>query len=920
MNSAAGLTLVTGGGVLEYHAALDAAREDLIGARFGDYRATEVIGEGGMSVVFAGERADGQFNRTVAIKVIGQSSSEDWIHRTSQERQILADLSHPGIAQLFDAGVNDDGYSFIVMEYVAGQSIDRYADQAQCDITGRLELFSQVLAALDHAHQQSIVHGDIKPSNILVSRDGQAKLLDFGIGHFVCSAADEDTKVLRALTPSVASPEQLLGKPMTPSADVYQLGLLLYGLLTRHFPYAGQSYDEARRRATENTLPPPPSEALLYALTPTLRSDLDAIVAKCLASQREQRYANAGELADDIRRVQERRPVSARPVGIVERSRRFVWRNGMVAAIVGIAGITIVLLAVAFLHRSAAQRERVALEAAKAESLSDALTDVIRSLSPYEVGRATPETERALRAARKRVESALEGQEALQPGLLHALAKAELQMGAFDSAEQNLLRAMELGELYLSPSQLAIIQTDYGQLLSVRERWDEADKVFAAAWAQMSSDNSVGSRDKAHLLSGRASIKHGLGDLDGATALLEQAQELVATRPQDSGALLPHINAQLASILNDRNQPARALPLAQRAIEQYTEHYGKDHPALLPTLNVLAVSYGRLGEHRLGEQTARRAIQLLKRDLAGREDVLQQILVNLSVSLYRQRKYQSALEVLDEASAVGRSVAGATGQAQAFIGLSRSNILNRLGRFDDAQEALADAEGVLLTNGHSQSEIMGRIRNSMGFSLARRGRFAEAVLASRSAVDFKSRHSGPQSHASAESRLGLARGLIGTGQIEEATEQLNLAWDLLSRDEADTSLEHPLANVVAGELNIARGDLNAASELFSRALASWQERRKTPHEDIAYGHYRLGELNWRSGDAENAMAHLREAVSQYDAVNEISIDATSARLLLARLMVEKGESASLNKAAMRRLVDQVPQRADWQDHWLVIAG
>ena len=912
------MTLVTGGGVVQYHAALNAVREGMIGARFGDYRATRIIGEGGMSVVFEGERADGQFNKTVAIKVIGQPAGDEWVDRTSHERQILADLSHPGIAQLFDAGVNDAGYSFIVMEHVPGVAIDRFVQQTRSSIGQRLGYFSQVLAALDHAHQRSIVHGDIKPSNILVSTEGQVKLLDFGIGHFLSSSAGKGSREVRALTPTVASPEQLLGKPLTHSADIYQLGLLLYGLLTERMPYSGQSYEEARQRVTEYTLPSPPSEAVPVPLGNPLRGDLDAIVAECLAFEPQQRYASVSALANDIQRYRDHRPVSARPLGLAGRSARFIRRNRVVVGIATAGMVALTMLSATYLKRVDAERERVALEATKVDDLNSALTDVIRSLSPFETGRGSQEAESALTEARNRIESALAGQEALQPGLLHALAKAEMQMGAFDSAESNLLRALELGGKHLTASQLAIIQSDYGQLLNVRERWEEAEQTFSSAWAQLSGDDEVDSRDKAHLLSGYASIRHGVGDLDGAIDFLDEARELAATDFEGSAPLLAHINAQLASILNDRNQPSRALPLAQEAKEQFIRHYGTDHPALLQTLNVLAVSYGRLGDHQRAEQTAHQAIDLLERDVAGREDVLQQILVNLSVSLYRQRKYQPALEALDKASAAGRSVAGAAGQAQAFVALSRSNVLNRLGRFEEAQQALEEAERVLLANGQPQSEIMGRVRNAMAASLVRRGRFTEAIEASRSAVELKSRHSGPESRAAAESRLNLARGLIGAGQLEQAFEELDLAWNLLTPDQADASVDHPRANVVAGELAMTRGELDLARQRFSQALATWEQRRTAPHEDIAYGHFRLGELHWRIGDATAAFAQLQEAVRQYDAIDEVSIDATTARLLLARLQMEEGLSVSVDKPALQQLIDQVPQRTDWRDHWSIV--
>jgi serine/threonine protein kinase len=212
-----------------------------IGRHVGPYVIEQRIGSGGMGAVYLARRTGGDFEQLVAIKMIRRGmDSELVVRRFRHERQILASLNHPNIARLFDGGTTSDGLPYFVMEYVAGTPIDRYADDHRLNTAQRLQLCLPVLDAVRHAHQRQIVHRDLKPGNVLVSGDGQPKLLDFGIAKILDpdSAGDSTmTTLARPMTPDYASPEQILGLPITPATDVYALGLLLYELLTGHRPF-----------------------------------------------------------------------------------------------------------------------------------------------------------------------------------------------------------------------------------------------------------------------------------------------------------------------------------------------------------------------------------------------------------------------------------------------------------------------------------------------------------------------------------------------------------------------------------------------------------------------------------------------------------------------------------------------------------
>ncbi len=296
-----------------------------LGDRFGAFEIRSVLGRGGMGTVFKAERVDGEMAQTVAVKVLDRS----WLdpramERFRQERQFLAGLSHPGIARLIDGGTRSDGVAYLVLEYVAGQRIDQYCTDKQLSVRQRLRLFLPLCDAVDHAHRKLIIHRDLKPSNVLVNDEGQAKLIDFGVSKAfdVASVSGGGTQTL-VLTPDFASPEQARGEEITTATDVYGLGTILYHLLTGRPPHRADGLSAVElQRAICETPPVRPS-----VLRPEINGDLENILLRALHPDPVRRYRSANELAEDIGRYLECRPVLATPDGLRYRVRRFVQRN-----------------------------------------------------------------------------------------------------------------------------------------------------------------------------------------------------------------------------------------------------------------------------------------------------------------------------------------------------------------------------------------------------------------------------------------------------------------------------------------------------------------------------------------------------------------------------------------------------------------
>jgi len=324
------------------------------GERVGAYVILRELGRGGMGTVFLAERADGQFEKQVAIKILNRGAdTAEILRRFRAERQILARLDHPNIARLLDAGTTDDGLPYFIMDYIVGAPVTRFAVAQKLSTRQRLELFLKICAAVEFAHRNLVVHRDIKPSNILANAEGEPKLLDFGIAKIL--AKDEDAAQLTAeaqqhLTPICASPEQAKGDPITVATDIYSLGALLYEMLSDQKPHR---FSNARPTREELALvvgeqvPPPPGAVVSDTQTARLlRGDLDAIVLFAMRKEPGMRYATVTDLADDIRRHLARKPVVARHPTLGYRAKCLVKRNG--SRLAASAVVVIVLAGVLF--------------------------------------------------------------------------------------------------------------------------------------------------------------------------------------------------------------------------------------------------------------------------------------------------------------------------------------------------------------------------------------------------------------------------------------------------------------------------------------------------------------------------------------------------------------------------------------------
>ena len=447
-------------------AAAEALKDVERGRRIGAYRVLRELGRGGMGVVYLAERDDGQYEHRVAIKLLRAGPEADDLHRRFvAERQILASLKHRGIAQLLDGGVTEGDIPYLVMEYVDGVPITTYCDQRKLGIDERLRLFHDVCGAVHYAHQNLIIHRDIKPGNILVSPDGGAKLLDFGIAKLLnpaLGASDQPlTRTeLRAMTPEYASPEQVRGETVTTASDVYALGIVLYELLSGQRPYHLTSGSPQELMEVVCTrVPERPSSVAEPRVRPLLSGDLDAIVMMALRKDATDRYGSVDLLWGDIQRHLDGLPVLAHRGSRLYRTRKFLGRHRVESAAAALVALSLAIGAGAAIRQATlAGHERDRAERALAdaeqslkqsESVTGFLVGLFDVTTPMPGATALTARELVRRGAMQL--ETFQGQPLVQARMLEAMARVHMTMAQYPEARVALERALALRVARLGP-------------------------------------------------------------------------------------------------------------------------------------------------------------------------------------------------------------------------------------------------------------------------------------------------------------------------------------------------------------------------------------------------------------------------------------------------------------------------------------
>ncbi len=486
------------GGVLAGPAFSVHSDDPVVGRRIDHYRLIRLLERGGMGAVYLAERDD--FEKRVALKLIrrGLDADEILVRRFHNERQILARLDHPGIARLLDGGTTADRLPYFVMEYVEGESIDRYCEKQELDLDGRLELFRKVCSAVQFAHQNLVIHRDLKPGNILITAEGEPKLLDFGIAKLLddglAARAVETVLGQGPMTPRYASPEQVRLQPVTTASDVYSLGVLLYELLTGLDPYdLDTDRSDEIARAICDREPTKPSTAVRRrapadgrSLRRRLAGDLDAIVLKAMRKEPQERYLSADQLSEDIRRHLEGLPVAARVGSLAYYAGKFFRRNKLALAVIAaflLLLTTFSVVSTVLWRQAEREREKAELEQRRVQTAFQFLENLIKSADPDRAKGEKLTAFELLEYGRLRIVEDLKDEPELQIDLAGTLGDVFRKLGAYEESKELMATSLRVARQHYGGDHpkvakrivnLAVLLYDHEELSAAERRFREA--------------------------------------------------------------------------------------------------------------------------------------------------------------------------------------------------------------------------------------------------------------------------------------------------------------------------------------------------------------------------------------------------------------------------------------------------------------
>ncbi len=660
------------------HLATNAEPTDsLIGA----YRLVKVLGEGGMGKVYLATRADELYHQEVAIKVMrtGFRLARSMLLRFRAERQILANLNHPNIARLLDGGVSPDGSPYLVMEYVDGVPIDEYCRQTQISLNERLRLFCTVCAAVEYAHKNLVVHRDIKPRNILVTEEGQPKLLDFGIAKLLDHEAEASRLTQtaeRVLTPEYASPEQIRGDSVTTSTDVYGLGVLLYELLAGSCPFQLQTKSplEAMRMICEESPEPPSKRISADSGSPNskirLNEDLDHIVLMALRKEPERRYATAAQLSADIRAFLDGLPVAARTGSFRYRFAKFLRRHktavaGAVVFLLTLAGFS---GAMAMLARRA---QRQALIARRAEQTAQAINDFLQndllaqaSTDSQTEPRVKPDPHLEVRTALDRAAARLSGKFDRQPeveaAIRDTIGQTYFDLGLYATARTQLQRAVELYRQVLgaeSPKALGAM-SHLASATLYSGQYAQAEVLLNQTLDVQRRVLGPEHPDTLNSMNALANALIFLGKYPQAEALHKQTLEVRrrVLGPDNRYTRLSMYN--LANVYVFEGRYAEAEEILRHVLELDRSDLGPDHQNTLGAMTELAVVYNQEGKYAQAEELASETLAIRRRVLGPEHPETLISIANLADSLRCEGKYAQAEALYSQAFELERRVRG----------------------------------------------------------------------------------------------------------------------------------------------------------------------------------------------------------------------------------------------------------------------
>lgn len=807
--------------------------QPLIGKQVGAYAIREKIGEGGMGTVYRAERSEGEFDHQVAIKIIrrGRSTDENK-RRFRREQHILAGFNHPNIARLFDGGITDDGFPYIIMEYVAGTPIDEYCETNNCSINEKVALFKQVLEAIRYAHENLVIHRDLKPGNILVDENGNIKMLDFGISKLL----EDDTNTslthtgTRLLTPRYAAPEQIRQENTTTASDLYALGIVFYQLLTGGQPFNLEdlSQYEMEQAILKQEAPKPSSKVDDPPVQKKLRGDLDAIALKAIRKESESRYRMANEFLADLQNYQKGLPVSARNDSLQYRTKKYIQRNAQ-GIIVAATILFLILSFVGFYSwRITQERDQAELEAQKASQISDFLMSLFKANKPNQSKGEVVTAQMLLKEGEKKAESLNEqpnvkarmlsiigevqmeyGNYASADSLFHSALKIENTLdepdhaqrlaimnnygnllerqGKYHSADSVLTKVLDESKLYDMPLQTAITLNDLGNIAQLQSKYTKAESLHTQALHLRTKLYGHKSKSVAASLNNIGWVLHEQGMLKEAEKYYQKSLTLNKGLYGNLHTETTMTMRNLGKLYKDMGQIEHADSFLTETIKLDRKLLSNNHPRLAEDLNELAVLNGLKGNLIAADSLFKETLSIQKTTLPPDHPRIALTLNNLAWVAKETGEIKVAEQHNREALAIARQRFGAEHFNTAMYTHNLANVLLYQNNYGEAEplyrQAIATLRNIL-----PPDHI--RISNplyDLGRLLRKTNRLEQAEPLLREALTIRIKRFGKNHIQTALTQAALGKCLINTKRYKEAKILLEKSYKTLVNQKSGMS-------------------------------------------------------------------------------------------------------------------------------------
>lgn len=825
----------------------DKASSSLIGDTVGKYKLLELIGHGGMGSVFLTERVDGAYNEKVALKLLRRGmDTPSNIARFKRERNILARLKHPNIAHLLDGGVTDDGLPYLVMEYVDGIPLLEYCDKHELSIEERLDLFRSICSAVEHAHKNAIIHRDLKPSNIFVNKDGNVKVLDFGIAKLVEADQTDDFLIqtrtsARILTLGYAAPEQFEKKTITTATDCYTLGILLYELLAGIHPFdldekeltdiermirqqtpdrlskRFAALEDQKKNEVASNRKSVPSD-----LIRKLSGDLNAIAMKALRTEPEARYDSVKQMLDDLNRYKQSRPLIAGSDTLQYRVAKFMNRNSR-----AVAGVVLLIIMIAgfggyHLNRITEERTLAETEARKAETVKDFLLDVFRASNPRSgnfEGRELS-AKQLLTNGINAIDQDLQNEPDVYTEVLLAIGDAQKNLDAYEVADATYNKALSISTRTSEPLENEI--RTYVQLGWLHTDWRKSQEQ-ALEYAQTAHEILEKVEDPAPQL--EASVYAILGQVisvrneyERGNSYFEKADSIYTKAGLEKSYEYINMLTGYGRALLYVSDFERSEEILLKSNRLHRQKY--EHPTLTIAENYKFIAWTNreMGNFERSNEYFLRSIEL-KRELSGDRTVQMALpMYHLAHNYMLSGEFEKSEETAQEVLSIYRENLEPDNQyvhqAMNYLAIAKLN-----------QNKLEEAEKLLTTilEENDKENYLRYVETQLAKVYQKTGRFEEAISLLDNAIEYNTKKFGAVSRDVGIDMLNLATVYREQGDHEQAETYYKQAESILS-------------------------------------------------QVVPQGHYRLGELNFKYGKLKLATGEEQEAQDRFKAAHEIYLD------------------------------------------------